>query len=160
MPWQLVGLVGLGPASDEVVVGRVAADLIGGNLPLLVSTVSPSDPRPLGFGVVSFLGDDGIRSLPSGRYYPQREPQLVPLGPGFAATVAGSIRIKPRSYNRRWLEAGYPAATWFVRVDVEAEVGATIPRFTPAGVVLGTDEFVPAGVDGDVGPSFALIRRA
>jgi hypothetical protein len=160
MPWQLVGLVGLGPASDEVVVGRVAADLIGGSLPLLVSTLFPSDPRPLGFGVVSFLGDDGIRSLPSGRYYPQREPQLVPLGPGFDATVAGSIRIKPRSYNRRWLESGYPAATWLVRVDVEAEVGTTIPRFTPAGVVLGDDEFVPVGGAGDAGLSFALIRRA
>ena len=160
MPWQLVGLVGLVAASDEVVVGRVAADLIGGNLPLLVTTVSPSDPRPLGFGVVGFVGDDGIRSLPAGRYYPQREPQLVPLGPGFDATVAGSIRIKPRSYNRRWLEAGYPAATWFIRVDAMAEVGATIPRFTPAGVVLGTDEYVPAGGSGDVGSSFALIRRA
>jgi hypothetical protein len=159
MAWQLVGVVGLGPASDEVVVGRVAADLIGGNLPLLVSTVSPSDPRPLGFGVVSFLGDDGIRSLPSGRYYPQREPQFVPLGPGLENTVAGSIRIRPRSYNRRWLEAGYPAAAWFIRVDVEAESGATVPRFTPAGVVLGTDEYVPTGGAGDAGSSFALIRR-
>ena len=160
MAWQLVGLVGLGPASDEVIVGRVAADLIGGTLPLLVSTLSPSDPRPLGFGVVAFVGDDGIRSLPAGRYYPQREPQLVPLGPGFNATVAGSIRIKPRSYNRRWLEAGYPAAAWFIRVDVQAEIGTTIPRFTPAGVVLGTDEYVPAGGAGDAGLSFALIRRA
>ena len=159
MPWQLVGVVGLGPASDEVVIGRVAADLIGGTLPLLVSTLSPSDPRPLGFGVVAFVGDDGIRSLPSGRYYPQREPQLVPLGPGFNATVAGSIRIKPRSYNRRWLEAGYPSAVWFVRVDVEAENGATIPRFTPASVVLGTDEYMPTGSSGDADFSFALIRR-
>jgi hypothetical protein len=159
MAWQLVGVVGLGPASDEVVVGRVAADLIGGSLPLLVSTLYPSDPRPLGFGVVAFVGDDGIRSLPAGRYYPQREPQLVPLGPGFDATVAGSIRVKPRSYNRRWLEAGYPAAAWFVRVDVEAEAGAAIPRFTPAGVVLGADEYVPTGSSGDADFSFALIRR-
>jgi hypothetical protein len=159
MAWQLVGVVGLGPASDEVVVGRVAADLIGGNLPLLVETLFPSDPRPLGFGVVSFLGDDGIRSLPAGRYYPQREPQLVPLGPGLETTVAGSVRIRPRSYNRRWLEAGYPAAAWFVRVDAMAEVGTTVPRFTPAGVVLGTDEYVPAGGAGDVGLSFALTRR-
>jgi len=160
MPWQLVGLVGLVAASDEVVVGRVAADLIGGSLPLLVSTLFPSDPRPLGFGVVAFVGDDGVRSLPAGRYYPQREPQLVPLGPGYEATVAGAIRIRPRSYNRRWLEAGYPAAAWFVRVDAMAAVGATVPRFTPAGVVLGTDEFVPAGSSGDADFSFALIRRA
>ena len=159
MSWQLVGVVGLGPASDEVVVGRVAADLIGGNLPLLVSTLFPSDPRPLGFGVVGFVDDSGIRSLPAGRYYPQREPQLVALGPGFDATVAGSIRVKPRSYNRRWLEAGYPAAAWFVRVDAMAEVGATVPRFTPPGVVLGTDEYVPAGDSGDADFSFALIRR-
>jgi hypothetical protein len=159
MAWQLVGIVGLGPASDEVIVGRIAADLIGGSLPLLVSTLFPSDPRPLGFGVVSFLGDDGIRSLPSGRYYPQREPQLVPLGPGFDATIAGSLRIKPRSYNRRWLEAGYPAAAWFVRVDAMAEIGSTVPRFTPAGLVLGADEFVPAGGAGDADLSFALIRR-
>jgi hypothetical protein len=159
MPWQLVGVVGLGPASDEVVVGRVAADLIGGTLPLLVSTLFPSDARPLGFGVVAFLGDDGIRSLPSGRYYPQREPQLVALGPGFEGSIAGSVRIRPRSYNRRWLEAGYPAATWFVRVDAMAEIGATIPRFTPAGVVLDTDEYVPAGSSVDADFSFALIRR-
>jgi hypothetical protein len=158
MPWQMVGLVGLGPASDEVMVGRVAADLIGGQLPLLVSTLFPFDPRPLGFGVVSFLGDDGIRSLPAGRYYPQREPQLVALGPGFEATVAGAIRIRPRSYNRRWLEAGHPAATWFVRVDAMAQVGATLPRFTPTGVVFGADEFVVSGNDGDAGSSFALIR--
>jgi hypothetical protein len=160
MPWQLVGLVGLGSASDEVVVGRVAADLIDGNLPLLVETVLPSDPRPLGFGVVGFVDDSGIRSLPAGRYYPQREPQLLPLGPGYNATVAGSIRIRPRSYNRRWLEAGYPAAAWFIRVDAMAEVGATMPRFTPAGIALDDDEFVPAGVAGDAGSSFALIRRA
>jgi hypothetical protein len=159
MPWQLVGLVGLGPASDEVVVGRVAADLIDGNLPLLVETVSPSDPRPLGFGVVGFVDDSGIRSLPAGRYYPQREPQLLPIGPGYDATVAGSIRIRPRSYNRRWLEAGYPAAAWFIRVDAMAEAGATFPRFTPAGIVLGADEYVPAGSDGDPDSSFALIRR-
>jgi hypothetical protein len=58
------------------------------------------------------------------------------------------------------LEAGYPAAAWFVRVDAMAAVGATVPRFTPAGVVLGTDEFVPAGSSGDADFSFALIRRA
>ena len=159
MPWQLVGLVVLGPASDEVVVGRVAADLIGDKLVLLVSTVSPADPRPLGFAVLSFVDDDSIRSLPAGRYYPQAEPSVEQLGPGLSPTVAGTIRIRPRSYNRRWLEAGYPAATWFVRVDAMAEVGATIPRFTPAGVVLGTDEYVPAGSSGDAGPSFAMIRR-
>jgi len=160
MPWQLVGVVGLGPASDEVPVGRVAADLIGGNLPLLVSTVFPSDPRPLGFGVVSFVGDDGIRSLPSGRYYPQREPQLLQLGPGYAATVAGSIRVKPRSYNRRWLEQGFPARSWFVRVDVLAETAQAPAQFVPRGLVLGGVEFVPTGGVGDSASAFALTRRA
>ena len=160
MPWQLVGLVGLGPASDEVVAGRVAADLIGGNLVLLVSTVSPADPRPLGFAVVSFVDDDQIRSIPAGRYYPQAQPSVCQLGPGLSATVAGTVRVRPRSYNRRWLEAGYPAAAWFVRVDAMAAVGTTLPRFTPAGVVLGADEYVPVGSSGDVGSSFALIRRA
>jgi hypothetical protein len=160
MPWQLVGLVGLGPASDEVVVGRVAADLIGDNLVLLVSTVAPADPRPLGFAVLSFVDDDKIRSLPSARYYPQRESTIQYLGPGLTATVAGSIRIRPRSYNRRWLEAGYPAATWFVRVDLNSPNGTTQPFFTPAGIILNSDEYVPDGSAGDDRPSFALIRRA
>ena len=159
MPWQLVGVVGLGPASDEVVVGRVAADLINNRLVLLVSTILPTDPRPLGFAVLSFVDDDKIRSLPAGRYYPQREAQFVALGPGLTATVAGTIRIRPRSYNRRWLEAGYPAATWFVRVDVDAAVGPTLPRFVPTGIVFGADEYVPTGSSGDVDLSFALIRR-
>jgi hypothetical protein len=160
MPWQVVGVVGLGPESDEVTVGRVAADLIGGALPVLVTTVSPADPRPLGFGVVSFVGDDGIRSLPSARYYPQREPQALQLGPGYEATVAGSIRIKPRSYNRRWLEQGFPARSWLVRVDAMAAAGSTVPRFVPRGFVLGASELVSApGPGGSTAPS-PLIRRA
>jgi hypothetical protein len=159
MAWQLVGLVGLGPASEEVVVGRVAADLIGNNLVLLVSTVAPADPRPLGFAVLSFVNDDSIRSLPATRYYPQREPTIQYLGPGLTTTVEGSIRIRPRSYNRRWLEAGYPAATWFVRVDLNTPNGTTQPRFTPAGIILDSDEYVPTGGAGDAGSSFALIRR-
>jgi hypothetical protein len=159
MAWQLVGLVGLGPTSGEVVVGRVAADLINDALILLVSTLSPADPRPLGFAVLSFVDDDKIRSLPAGRYYPQAEPSVERLGPGLTATVAGTIRIRPRSYNRRWLAAGYPAAAWFIRISVDAAVGSTIPRFVPAGIVFGADEFIPAGGAGDDDPSFALIRR-
>lgn len=160
MAWSLVGLVALGASSDEVVVGRCAADLIGGLLPLLVTTVSPADPRPLGFAVVSFVDDDSIRSLPSARYYPQPEPSVCQLGPGLDPTVAGTIRVKPRSYNRRWLEAGFPARTWFVRIDAMATAGTPLPRFTPRGIVLGSDELVPAGGAGDSGNAFPLIRRA
>ena len=159
MPWSLVGVVALGASSGEVVVGRCAADLIDGHLPLLVSTVSPADPGPLGFGVVAFVGDDGIRSLPSARYYPHPQPSVCLLGPGLDATVAGSVRFKPRSYNRKWLEAGFPARSWFVRVSAMAAAGSTAPRFTPRGIVLGSDELVPVGGAGSAGVAFPLIRR-
>jgi hypothetical protein len=114
----------------------------------------------LGFGVVSFVGDDGIRSLPAARYYPQREPQALQLGPGLDATVAGSIRIRPRSYNRRWLESGYPARAWFVRVDAMAAVGSTVPRFVPRSFSLGGVELVSTGSGDDPSNPFPLIRRA
>lgn len=159
MSWSLVGVAALGASSGEVVVGRCVADLVGGQLPLLVSTVSPADPGPLGFAVVSFVSDASVRSLPSARYYPQREPSICYLGPGLDATVAGSIRVKPRSYNARWLAAGFPASAWFVRVDAMAPTGSLLPRFTPRAIVLDGDEFVPAGGAADPAPAFPLIRR-
>jgi hypothetical protein len=140
-------------------VGRCAADLIGGQLPLLVATLSPADPGPLGFAVVSFVSDASIRSLPSARYYPQREPSVCYLGPGLDATVAGSVRVKPRSYNVRWLAAGFPASAWFIRVDAMAPAGSIQPRFTPRSLVLDGVEFGPAGGTGDPALAFPLMPR-
>ena len=143
MAWTLIGVVGLDATAGEVAVGRVVADLVGGYLPLLITTITPADPNPLGFALCSLIDDAFIRPFPSQKYYPQSQPQIIQLGPGIESTVAGTIYMQPRRYNRQWLTGGIPGKSWFIRVDAYSAAESPLPRFIPAGLRFGAADLVP-----------------
>lgn len=160
LQWQPVGIAVLSATSAEVVLGTFSATLTDGYLPVLVGTMFPEDPTPLGFGVVGVIDNTGIRSVPSGRYYPNRQPEVLALGPATLASVTGEITFKPRSYNRRWLEHGIPAPTWAVRAMVASAEPQPTPRFTPGGFLLNDQPAAPMGSNNPTTTPAPLRARA
>jgi len=148
--WKLAGIAAISARSAEVSLGSAAGTTLEGRVPLLLTTLQPANVWPLGFAVVGLVEAGNVRSFGSERYYPQREPTLVNLGPGVSSSYSGRIVLRPRGYNRRWLESGYPAPVWIVRAAVYDNGANTAPTFTPNSFTL---DGVEAVRDGDASNS-------
>lgn len=151
--WHPIGFCVVGPASPEVRVGRFAGDLPGGVLHLRVAYHGPASPDPLSFFILDFLGDDGVRSLGSSRWWPRSEPSVVVLGPSYVSTVAGFVLLRARSYNTRWLSAGLPEPVAKISIQAYLPSGSSSPLFVPGGLFSGPDQYGPIG--DPVGPAGA-----
>jgi len=123
----------------EATLGFVDAPLVDRGLALRFRTTAPGDAIPLSFAIVRPISSSDAGGLPDGRYYPHPQPSIVHLGPGVGEEFTGQIRVRPRSYNTRWLETGYPASSWSLEADAWIEDGEVQPWFNPAGFAeLGT----------------------
>jgi hypothetical protein len=151
--WRTVGACSINARTLSVGLGFLDVPLTDGFLHMRFSTTAPADPTPLSFAIVRPIAAGGSGGLPDGRYYPNRDPSVVALGPGVGASFVGRILLRPRSYNARWLMAGYPARTWSVVAEVWAAMAEVAPWFNPAGFVSG-DRNLRAAAD-RIGPAGA-----
>lgn len=128
--WRPIGSAVMGAATQTVTLGRVGAELTNGFLPMRITSQAGASLVPLSFGIVipdTLAGNGG---MPTGRYYPQAFPSIVQLGPGVLSSFDGVIRFRPRHYNLKWLEIGYPAFYWRIEAEVWAPVGLVTPEFS------------------------------
>lgn len=153
MPWLPIGFSVLGPRSREVPIGRFNGDLTDGSLHLRISYRGSGNPDPLSFFIVDFIGDDGIRSIGSEKWWPKAEPSAVRLGPCPAAVASGTVTIKARSFNRRRMLEGFPSPSAPVFAEVFLSAGTVFPRFAPSGFRSGGVTFFLGG--SPVGPAAA-----
>ena len=148
MGWQPLGVAALTAKTEEVTLGRLGIELSQGQLLVRLSTSAGGSVRPLAFGVVGFIDDDGIRSLGDARYYPQLEPSVVSLGYGDLTAVTGRLTFRPRAYNLRWLEVGLPSAVWRLTVEVFVPAGVTVPAFSVSAFADGAIQKTANAVEG------------
>lgn len=148
MAWQPLGVAALTAKTEEVTLGRLGIELSQGQLLVRLSTSAGGSVRPLAFGVVGFIDDDGIRSLGDVRYYPQLEPSVVSLGYGDLTAVTGRLTFRPRAYNLRWLEVGLPSAVWQLTVEVFVPAGVTVPAFSVSALADGAIQKTANAVEG------------
>lgn len=137
MSWRPLGVVTMGPLTDRVSFGKVGANLLDRSLFLRFRTTIPTSPTPLAFAVVQPVATDETSGLAEARYYPSTDPTVVRLGPGVSDTFEGVIRLRPRRYNNRWLETGYPSRSWRVEAEAWIPVGTVLPWFNPEGFTDG-----------------------
>ena len=135
--WRPVGLVTVTASTVEVPIGFVAAPLQGGFLPLRISSSTPGGLVPLSFAVLRAIPAADDVGLADGRYYPNPGESTVMMGPGLGSQFEGTLKIKPRGWNTRWLAVGHPASTWQIQAEAWAPTGQTLPRFVPGGFVRG-----------------------
>lgn len=143
--WKLAGIATVTARSTEVGLGTCSGTTIDGRVPLLITTLQPANVWPLGFGLVGLVEAGNVRSFGTEKYYPQREPSLVNLGPGVSGTFSGRIVFRPRGYNRRWLDSGYPAPVWVIRAAVFDDGATTTPTYSPNSFTLDGVEAVRDG---------------
>ena len=126
MTWAAVGSVSVGPTDREVVVGPLQVPPMGG-IELKVRQTSPDRGFRFGYGVASFQARDG-RPLGSVKFWAGPQWESFRLGAGLSSSYrVGSLVIQPRSYNLRWIKAGYSWGLEF-RADQYTELPADRER--------------------------------
>lgn len=151
--WRPLGSCTVNATTLAAGLGFLDCPLSDGFLWLRFTTTAPADPVPLGFAVVRPISSSSSGGLPDGRYYPNREPSTVALGPGVGSSFTGPIRLRPRSYNARWLMAGYPARSWSISCEAWTPTSVPVPWFNPSGFLDGV---APLSVSTErVGPAAA-----
>lgn len=143
--WKLVGIATVTGTTTEVVVGSCSGTAPNKIVPLLLTTLQPANVHPLGFAVVGLVNNANLREFGSEKYYPQKEGSLLNLGPGVSQQFSGRVVFRPRRYNRRWLDAGYPAPVWVIRADVYEGDATTQPSYTPHSFTINGLEAVRDG---------------
>lgn len=143
MAWQTVGVVSVDALTERATFGPVSGSLDQGRLWLRLSTVSPPQPKPLAFGIVGLIDEQGSQPLASQKHWPSPWPAVMYLGPGPFSAVAGDLYLKPRSYNLKWLEVGLPARVWMVKAEVLGPGATTDPRYSANGIVRRQRRLVP-----------------
>jgi len=148
--WQTVGVVTVTAESETVTVGQLTTDTDQGRVWLEVASLNGRDMRPLGFAVLSFVSSSGVHEVGYSKYFPDTAPAVVTLGPGPVSSVSGTVELRPRSYNTRWLSVGLPTRVWCVKVSALVLNGQTDPSFGPRGFRNSVRKFFPSR--GPVGP--------
>lgn len=159
MGWQPAGSIAITATTPEVAFGWFSGDLLEDRLLVRLTSSAGGTLRPLSFGIVGFIGDDGTRSLGEARYYPQPEPSVVALGFGDLSQVSGRLVFRARGYNLQWLKAGIPGRVWNLSAEVFITAGVTAPTYTPAGFADGAIQKIARAVDGAV-PGLKLAQVA
>ena len=139
MAWTRVGSVTVGPVSQEITVGQIEVPPQGG-IELMVRETSPGQPFKFAYGLVSFRSTRG-KELGTVKCWPERDWSAFVLGTGLSALDrAGELLFEPRSYNLRWVKAGFPWSLEFM-----ADVGFDLPadRVQAPGFVTDLDRLLP-----------------
>jgi hypothetical protein len=139
MAWTRVGSITVRPESDVVRVGVIEVPPQGG-IELMVRQVSPYQGFNFAYGLVSFRSPLG-RELGTVKCWPGPEWTAFALGEGLSSlSRAGELLFEPRSYNLRWVKAGFP---W--SVEFMADIGFDLPqdRVRVPGFVNTIDILLP-----------------
>ena len=120
MAWTSVGSVNVGPTDGRVVVGPIEVPPEGG-VELMVRQTTPSPGFKFAYGIAGFESREG-RPLGSVKFWASPTWEAFRLGTGLSSQYRiGSLVIEPRSYNLRWIKAGYPWGLEF-KVDQFTEL--------------------------------------
>lgn len=127
MTWRLIGSVSVTPTSGELIVGPVTVPPQGGIEVRVKQTSAPRGFR-FAFGLLSFVSPVG-RELGVIKVWPDPIATDYRLGAGLSAQSRwGNLTFDARSFNLRWVDAGYPLG-----ISVWADEPGTLPqdRVTP-----------------------------
>jgi hypothetical protein len=121
MAWTRIGAITVYPESDEVVVGAIEVPPQGG-IELMVRQTSPDAGFKFAYGLVSFRSVLG-RELGTVKVWAGKDWSAFKLGDGLSSLYrSGALLFEPRSYNLRWIRAGFPWSLEFM-----ADVGTKLP---------------------------------
>lgn len=149
MAWTRIGSITVRPESDEVVVGPIQVPPQGG-VELMVRETSPGYGFRFAYGIVSFRSAQG-RELGTAKCWTRPEWTSFRLGAGLTSVFpSGVLLFEPRSYNLRWIRAGY---SW--SLEFMADVATTLPpdRVTAPGFADASArglQLVSAGTQGRI----------
>lgn len=146
MAWEYVGGASFGPNTSEVTVGSVTVPRVGG----LQIKVTGGDGAPFQFGycLLGFRSTFGYE-LGIIRVWPRPEFTAYWLGQGMRVTdTNGSLVVRPRTWNLRWVEAGFPLS-----LSVLADVPSLVypDAYTPNGYGSPEGQELPLAPVGDLG---------
>lgn len=128
MSWAVIGGASFSPTTQEATVGSVTVPDSGG-LAVKVRLTTPA-PFQFGYCLLSYRSAFG-RELGTIRVWPRAETTAYLLGEGLTVLDnSGVLVIEPRSWNLRWVAAGFPLS---VQVLADVEAGLPVDRFRPDG---------------------------
>ena len=139
MAWTQVGSVTVGPTSQEIRFGQIEVPPQGG-IEMMCRSTSADKGFKFAYGLLSFESALG-RELGTVKVWPAREWTAFKLGEGLSSlSRAGSLVFEPRSYNLRWIKAGFSWSIAFM-----ADIGFDLPadRNRAPGFVNTVDVFLP-----------------
>lgn len=120
MAWQRIGVVTITPTTAEAVVGPIELPTYGG-VEVKLRQVAPT-PFRWGYALLSYRSSNGLE-LGSIKVWPRLEFSNYLLGAGLSVDDNfGALVIEPRSWNLRWILAGFPLA-----VEVLADLASDLP---------------------------------
>lgn len=100
-----------------------------GGLRLKVRLLTPA-PFQFGYCLLSYRSAFGLE-LGTIRVWPRAETASYHLGENLQAMdLSGALVLEPRSWNLRWVDAGFPLS---VQVLADVEAGLPADRFAPDG---------------------------
>jgi hypothetical protein len=147
--WQYIGSVTVSPATTEVVVGSITVPTTGGLQVKMLQTTSA--PFQFGYGLLSYRSTYG-KELGIIRVWPRTEFTSYWMGEGLTVVDnQGLLVFEPRTWNLRWVEAGFPLS-----IDFLADLPTDLPgdRYQSDGFAdgLGNELFLsPSGPQGRIG---------
>ena len=139
MAWTRVGSVTVGPASQAITFGQIEVPPQGG-IEMQCRQTSVDHGFKFAYGLLSFESVLG-RELGTVKCWPVPEWTAFRLGEGLSSlSRAGSLVFEPRSYNLRWVKAGFP---W--SIEFMADIGFDLPadRNRVPGFVDAVDVLLP-----------------
>lgn len=147
MAWSRVGSVTVGPDDAAVTVGPLEVPAVGG-VEVMLRQTGPLYPFRFAYGLLSFESPNG-RDLGTLKVWATSEFTGYRLGAGLSSqSTSGVLVFEPRSYNLRWIQAGWPWSLEFL-----ADVGPALPadRFRAPGLVDGLNRLLGLRSSGSLG---------
>lgn len=146
MAWRLVGSVTVTPTTAEAMVGPIEVPTYGG-VDLKVRQTTPT-PFRWGYGLLSYRSANGLE-LGTIKVWPRLEFSYYKLGAAMtAADNTGALIFEPRSWNLRWVMAGFP-----LTVEVLADLASDLPsdRYTATGFAVAAGRSLTLNKVGNLG---------
>jgi hypothetical protein len=147
MAWTRIGTVTVSPETELAVIGPVTVPQVGG-VEVSVRQISPAGPFRFAYGLLSFESGNG-RDLGTVKVWATEQHTSYRLGDGLSTQDPdGRLVFEPRSYNLRWVKAGWPWTLEFL-----ADVGTVLPpdRFRSPGFVDGLNRLLGLAAAGSTG---------
>lgn len=129
MTWRAVGSITVGPAAGAQVVGLVTVPPMGG-VEVRVKQTTPSPGFRFAYGLLSFQSVFG-RELGTIKVWPDPVATDYRLGAGMSAAArTGTLVFDARSFNLKWVMAGYPLGVAF---EVDEPSDLPVDRYQATG---------------------------